>query len=151
FSHRVPATGSDELGKLTAAFNDMAAKLQVTTVSRTYMESVVNSMGEALLVVSDDVIKTANAAATRLLGYQPGELTGKALATILPEAGVSGSQLPPRFTVDLLARDGTLIPVSVPAVPMPARAEFGAAMVCIARDLRDRIAADHHQRRSAVV
>ena len=151
FSHRVAASGDDELGKLTSAFNEMAAALQVTTVSRTYMESVVNSMGEALLVVSDDVIKTANAAATRLLGYQPGELAGKPLLSILPEAGVKWSKLPPRFTVDLSARDGTLIPVSVSAVPMPARAEFGAAMVCIARDLRERIAADHHQRRAEVV
>jgi diguanylate cyclase (GGDEF)-like protein/PAS domain S-box-containing protein len=151
FSYRVPAAGSDELGKLTAAFNDMAARLQATTVSRTYMESVVNSMGEALLVISDDAIRTANAAAARLLGYQPGELTGKPVASILPEAGVDWSKLPPRFTVDLLARDGTLIPVSVSAVPMPARAELGPAMVCIARDLRERIAADHHQRRAAVV
>jgi diguanylate cyclase (GGDEF)-like protein/PAS domain S-box-containing protein len=151
FSHRVPATGTDELGKLTAAFNDMASKLQVTTVSRTYMESVVNSMGEALLVISDHAIRTANAAAARLLGYQPGELTGKPLASILPEAGMNWSKLPPRFTADLVARDGALIPVSVSAVPMPARAEFGAAMVCIARDLRERIAADHHQRRAAVV
>jgi len=150
-SHRVPAAGNDEVGELTIAFNEMASKLQATTVSRSYMESVVNSMGEALLVLSDDVIKTANAAASRMLGYEPGELTGKPLASIMPESGVDWKKLPPRFTVDLLAREGGLIPVSVSAVPMPARAEFGAAMVCIARDLRERIAADHHQRRAAVV
>jgi len=151
FSYRVPTAGSDELGELTVAFNDMASKLQATTVSRTYMESVVNSMGEALLVISDSAIRTANAAASRLLGNQPGELTGKPLAAILPDAGVDWSKLPPRFTVDLRAKDGTLIPVSVSAVPMPARAELGPAMVCIARDLRERIAAEHHQRRAAVV
>jgi diguanylate cyclase (GGDEF)-like protein/PAS domain S-box-containing protein len=151
FSYRVPTAGSDELGELTAAFNDMASKLQATTVSRTYMESVVNSMGEALLVISDNAIRTANAAASRLLGYQPGELTGKPLAAILPDPGVDWSKLPPRFTVDLRAKDDTLIPVSVSAVPMPARAELGPAMVCIARDLRERIAAEHHQRRAAVV
>jgi diguanylate cyclase (GGDEF)-like protein/PAS domain S-box-containing protein len=151
FSHRVASTGDDELSALTAAFNEMAARLQATTVSRTYMESVVNSMGEALLVVSDDVIKTANPAAAQLLGYQPGELNGKPLSLILPDAGVQWSKLPPRFTADLAAQDGTLIPVSVSAVPIPARAELGPAMVCVARDLRERIAADHHQRRAAVV
>ena len=47
------------------------------------MESVVNSMGEALLVISQGTIKTANPAAEQLLGYQPGELPGKQLASII--------------------------------------------------------------------
>jgi diguanylate cyclase (GGDEF)-like protein/PAS domain S-box-containing protein len=151
FSHRVPIPGSDELGKLTEAFNEMAARLQSTTVSRTYMESVVHSMSEALLVVADGVIRMANTAATRLLGYQPGELNGKPMSEIISEPDVDWRRLPPRFTIDFHAKDGTLIPVSVSAVPMPARAEYGAAMVCVARDLRERIAAEQHQRRTAVV
>jgi diguanylate cyclase (GGDEF)-like protein/PAS domain S-box-containing protein len=147
FSLRVPGGGSDELGKLTVAFNEMAERLQATTVSRSYMESVLDSMGEALLVVSHDgAIETANPAAARLLGYEREQLCGLTFSAVVEGGserlleGVQGP-LPARFDVRLLARDGSRVPVRLSAVPMR---EPGAApaIVCIAQDLRERIAAE---------
>ena len=75
FSHRIAWTSRDELGQLIDAFNEMALKLQSTTVSCGYLQSIVNSMGEALFVVSrSGIIQMANPAAEQLLGYQQGEL-----------------------------------------------------------------------------
>jgi diguanylate cyclase (GGDEF)-like protein/PAS domain S-box-containing protein len=146
FSLRVPRAANDELGKLTVAFNEMAERLQATTVSRSYMESVLHSMGEALLVVSrDGLIETANPAAARLLGYEREELHGLAFAAVVEPGSrrlerVQGSS-PTRFDARLLARDGTRVPVALSAVPMrTAGAE--PAIVCIAQDLRERIAAE---------
>ena len=70
----------DELGELATAFNSMAENLQSTTVSRAYLEGVVNSMTEALFVISaEGIVQTANPAARRLLGYEEAELLGKPL------------------------------------------------------------------------
>jgi diguanylate cyclase (GGDEF)-like protein len=150
FSLRVPAGANDELGKLTVAFNEMAERLQATTVSRSYMESVLHSMGEALLVVSrDGLIETANPAAARLLGYEREELRGLAFAAVVEPGSrrlerVQGPS-PTRFDARLLARDGTRVPVALSAVPMrTAGAE--PAIVCIAQDLRERIAAEERLR-----
>ncbi len=80
FSKRVDWHSRDELGELADAFNSMADRLQSTTVSRAYLEGVVNSMTEALIVVSPHgTIQTANPAARRLLGYEEAELVGAAL------------------------------------------------------------------------
>ena len=78
FAHRVACTSRGELGQLAATFNEMAEKLQSTTVSRSYLSSIVNSMGEALIVVSrTGTIQTINPAAELLLGYGQNELTGQ--------------------------------------------------------------------------
>jgi diguanylate cyclase (GGDEF)-like protein/PAS domain S-box-containing protein len=146
FSLRVSGGGSDELGTLTVAFNEMAERLQATTVSRGYMESVLHSMGEALLVVSrHGLIETANPAAARLLGYEREELHGLAFAAVVEPGSrrlerVQGPS-PTRFDARLLTRDGTRVPVALSAMPMRA-AGAEPAIVCIAQDLRERIAAE---------
>jgi diguanylate cyclase (GGDEF)-like protein/PAS domain S-box-containing protein len=146
FSQRVAAGGADELGELTTAFNDMARRLQVTTVSRGYVQSIVDSMGEALLVVSrEGVIDTANPAAERLLGYAPGALQAVRFDSIVdpgsrPLDAVREGQAA-RCDLRLLALDGTHVPVALSAVPMQVPGA-APAIVCIAQDLRERIAAE---------
>ena len=150
--HRVPVAGRDELGELTAAFNEMAGKLQASTVSRSYVESIVDSMGEALLVIAPDGrVQTANRAAHRLLGYAEGELAGKpfsALAAI--PAQEQPRAWPASVDMSLKTRDGTLVPVALSAVPLRGQESEAQALVCIAQDLRERIAAAHYQRQTAV-
>jgi diguanylate cyclase (GGDEF)-like protein/PAS domain S-box-containing protein len=152
-SHRAQVRGDDELGELTRAFNEMAARLEATTVSRGYMESVVNSMGEALLVVGPGgTVETANPAAERLLDHAPGGLSGQPVAAIAAfEAHRELRRLPARFDACLKARDGRLVPVAISAVAMPAQGGQPPAVVCIAQDLRERIEAAQHQRQTAVV
>ncbi|MBI5181253.1 MAG: HAMP domain-containing protein, partial [Nitrospirae bacterium] len=68
----------DEIGELTDSFNKMSKSLQETTVSRDYVDNIVRSMAEALIVASlDGVIKTVNRAALKLLEYKEEELIGK--------------------------------------------------------------------------
>jgi len=153
FAYRVPVTSSDALGELTAAFNEMARKLQATTVSRSYMESIVNSMGEALLVSRDGVIETANPAAERLLGYESGGLVGTPAATIAPEGldASGGPEAPSRAIAELRTRDGDLVPAALTAVQAPSTGGDSPSTVCVAQDLRERLAAEQHQRQAAVV
>jgi len=48
--HRAPVDRADEVGQLAAAFNSMVERLGETTVSKDYVDNVLRSMGEALIV-----------------------------------------------------------------------------------------------------
>ena len=86
FGVRVRITSDDELGQLGNAFNQMAARLQVTTVSKETLDTILGTMTEALCVVDDGlVIRQTNPAWEK--GLMPtGEGTvGKALDDVCPE------------------------------------------------------------------
>ena len=156
FSHRVACTSRDELGQLTATFNEMAEKLESTTVSRSYLHSIVNSMGEALIVVSrSGTIQTVNPAAELLLGYGQNELTGQSFGSIVTPGSAAAQAceagLPTRVTDLLIHKDGSAIPVSISAVPLPMQTDASPGLVCIAQDLRERLEAHQRQRQAAVV
>src|SRR6185312_5456084 len=138
------------------AFNTMAEKLEATTLSRGYLGSIVASMGEALVVVSrTGLIHTANPAVERMLGYQPGQLLDRPFRSIVANVAealqIKTADAPLRLITRLLHRDGFEIPVSISAVPMASQVDTGAAVVCIAQDLRERITAQHQQRQADVV
>jgi diguanylate cyclase (GGDEF)-like protein/PAS domain S-box-containing protein len=111
-------------------------------------------MGEALIVVAaDGSIEMANPTAHDLLGYGPGELQRKAFAAVLDSDEVSAGIMtaPSRFPARFRARDGSLIPVAVSAVPLQMQPGSSASVVCVAQDLRERLAAERDQRQAAVV
>ncbi|MEJ2140726.1 MAG: diguanylate cyclase, partial [Gammaproteobacteria bacterium] len=66
-----------ELGELAAVFNDMRDKLKATTISRDYVDSILSSMNDAIIVTaSDGTIKRVNKATSHMLGYEAQELVG---------------------------------------------------------------------------
>ena len=70
---RLAEPSSDEPGPLAASFNDMAQRLQMTTVSKSYMDDLIRSMGD-LLIATDSAgrVKTVNRAAIEQLdGARP--------------------------------------------------------------------------------
>jgi diguanylate cyclase (GGDEF)-like protein/PAS domain S-box-containing protein len=76
----------DELGELQQALERMRGKLRQSTINKNYLTSVLNSMTDAVFVTSPDgVIRTANSAACKLLGYGEEELLGKNITAILDE------------------------------------------------------------------
>jgi len=81
FSARLNAQGSDEFGQLAGSFNIMAAALQDTTVSKDYVDGIIRSMSDSLVVASPaGRIVIVNAATCRMLGYEESELIGRPLA-----------------------------------------------------------------------
>ncbi len=69
-----------ELGELAAVFNDMRDKLKATTISRDYVDSILSSMNDALIVTSSDGrIKRINKATSHMLGYDEAELLGMSI------------------------------------------------------------------------
>jgi PAS domain S-box-containing protein len=85
----VKTTG--EVRMLVNSFNQMAADLNKTTVSKDYVDSIIKSMIDTLIVVSPDrKIVLANAAACKLLEYEEKELVGSPIEMIF-ENGPAGS------------------------------------------------------------
>ena len=155
-AHRVAWSSKDELGTLMVAFNDMAAKLEASTVSRSYLESIVNNVAHPLFVVSErGIIQTANRAAEHLLEYEQGELVGKPLVSIvstdLVAASTASDHGVAHTNATLMPTTGIPVPVAVSAVQMRTGPRGAPALVCIAQDLRERMHAEQHRRQTEMV
>ncbi len=107
----------DELGELQSALERMRLKLRQTTITKNYLNIVLNSMTDAVLVTAPDgCIKGANEAAQKLLGFPEDMLIGKPISSIIAEPEQAG------FSVERAAnetcetvvrtRGGQTIPVS---------------------------------------
>ena len=107
----------DELGELAAVFNRMRNKLQATTVSRDYLDSVLASMNEAIIVTSPSgTITRVNQATKMMLGYDEDDLVGQPLGIIVDleqgekmRVGLASGAPKEAF---LKPRNGKSIPVS---------------------------------------
>lgn len=86
FAVRAEIASRDEIGELAVSFNKMAEHLQRTTVSKDYVDNIIKSMAESLIVTAPDgAITTVNQVACELLGYREHELAGKPISLILKD------------------------------------------------------------------
>ena len=68
----------DEIGQLAAAFNQMTENLRLTTVSREFMEKLINTMNDVLVVISPEgVVMSVNRAYYELFGSVPSDVIGR--------------------------------------------------------------------------
>ncbi len=120
FGEPLQVLRGDELGDLAEVFNDMREKLKRTTISRDYVDNVLSSMNEAIIVTSaDGTIKRINDATAGMLNYSEEELLGQPLDLIVDrrksrvlEADVSSGVPREAF---LLTKSGESVPVSYTA------------------------------------
>ncbi len=85
-STQVDIKSKDELGVLAQGFNQMAQQLSGTTVSKDYVENILASMADALIVVNaEGKISRLNQASMNLLGVSEQELLGQDIGVIIPD------------------------------------------------------------------
>ena len=76
----------DEIGDLAESVDYLRQRLKVTTISRNYLDSVLNSMPDAVLVTTPEgIIRRTNEATEKLLGWAEFELVGRELRAIIGE------------------------------------------------------------------
>jgi diguanylate cyclase (GGDEF)-like protein/PAS domain S-box-containing protein len=120
FGEPLQVQHGDELGDLAEVFNEMREKLKRTTISRDYVDSVLSSMNETIIVTSaDGTIKKINDATARMLNYTEEELLGQPLDLIVDKrkSRVLEADVPsgiPREAF-LLTKSGESVPVSYTA------------------------------------
>ncbi|MCU7933252.1 MAG: EAL domain-containing protein [Candidatus Thiodiazotropha sp. (ex Dulcina madagascariensis)] len=74
----------DELGQLIHAFNRMSRDLSSTTVSRQYLNDILNNMRDVLIVISEQgKILMVNQAASDMLGYARDKLENKSYLELI--------------------------------------------------------------------
>jgi diguanylate cyclase (GGDEF)-like protein/PAS domain S-box-containing protein len=118
YTRPVDIVRRDEIGDLQQALEHLRYKLRQTTITKNYLNSVLNGLTDAVFVTSPDgVVRVANQAACKLLGYAEGEILSKNIAFILEERERPGFDLTravheSRETL-VRARQGTTVPVSL--------------------------------------
>lgn len=125
YNFSVPVVARDELGEVAASFNMLSRGLSETTVSKEYLDSILESMPDPLIITdTEGNILKANKAAVEFSGYDFLPAGSRNLKGLL-EPQVEGAAEPFSLLVwngyikelDLwfLAKDGRRIPVMLSA------------------------------------
>jgi len=141
----------DELGDLQFALERMRQKLNETTITKNYLNTVLNSLSDAVLVTSrEGIVKSCNEAAHRLLGYEAADLLGKPLVSFIDEVhrnafDLSNSAPEARETV-LRTASGQTIPVSMASSAITTDDPQFQGDIYVARNITERKRAERRIR-----
>jgi PAS domain S-box-containing protein len=142
----VDLQSKDEFGSLSQAFNQMVSDLRDTTVSREYLNLIIESMMDGLFVLNPDAsIALANKSSVELSGYSLNELLEKNLNDILVEdqggehiiAGLLKDYVYHNTESALKRKDGVKIPILFSGSVMN-DGKGRRTTVCVVRDITDR-------------
>jgi PAS domain S-box-containing protein len=157
--YEVPVKSNDEIGILAASFNRMTEDLSRTLVSKNYVDNVIKSMADSLIVTdSEGRIKTMNQATEDLLGYSEDELIGKPAGMLLGEESFKEilTDLMEKGAVNnaenfYVAKDGSKIPMSFSGSVMYDGNNKIQGIVCVAQDITERKRAEEALQRQLEV
>ena len=159
FNTQLMIKRNDEIGTLADAFNKMTKDLQRTTVSKDYVDNIIGSMNDTLIVVGPDArIRRVNKATCELLEYKEDELIGRDLDLIIPQEGkifkgeglqrlIEGSTIVNR-EIDYIKRRGKRIPMLFSSSALINKEGKVEGTVCIAKDVTERKEAEDALRES---
>jgi two-component sensor histidine kinase/HAMP domain-containing protein len=140
---RVTDRASDEIGALAADFNGMAERLQTATTSKTYVDDILRSMDD-ILVVADlrGRVRRVNRAAVEQLGWSERELIGRNVSTLIRgDAEATGGP-------EIVGRSGTSLPVTCSQANLHDRSGRRQGQIWVARDVRRQKQVEEELRRT---
>lgn len=142
---RIEINSNDEIGQLGTSFNQMAANLNKITFSKEYVDDVIESMGDALIVTDEKAhITKVNSAATKLLGYSVHELLEAPLAMILIEKdqdqllALDHESRKDNYETKFVLQNGDLLSVSLSKAFIHNNDGGIQGIVCVASDITKR-------------
>jgi PAS domain S-box-containing protein len=148
FSKQVPVTDKgDTFDAIALGLNILSEELQATTVSKDYLDNIIQSMTDMLIVVDPDAkIRTVNQTAINLLGYTESELIGQPLDKVFKQKAFKelgfADLIKTGFTrtveTTYLSKDGSLIPVSFSGSVMHDKSGQVQGIVCVVQDITER-------------
>ncbi len=136
----IDVQAGDEVGALADSFRAMIEELRRTTVSKTYVDDILHSMAESLVVVdAERRITMANQATYRLLDYEVGALAGLPVERILAGVelldGLASGDPSAGVETEYIAHSGQRIPVLISVALIQVG---GQGVICMAQDMRER-------------
>ena len=148
FSQQAPVSDEgDVFDALATGLNAMGEELQASVVSKTYLDNIITSMIDTLVVTdTEGIIQTVNRATLDLLGYSEAELVGQPITKILlaetfKETGVGDFMaLDAIRDIEVIyqSKDGRRIPVSFSASVLGDEQGQPQGVVCVAQDITER-------------
>jgi PAS domain S-box-containing protein len=151
---KVETTG--EVKTLVDSFNEMVKNLQKVTVSKDYVDNIIRSMINTLMVVSPDgKITRVNNATCKLLGYEEEELIGRPVETIFGGESSRKVSLMKTILADghvvnieelYRAKNGREVPVLLSASVIHDNINLIRGIVYAAQDITDRKQAEEERR-----
>ena len=159
-SSRIKLKATGELQNLFDGFNQMAENMSITTVSKDYVDNIIGSMMNLLIVLSpENKIITVNKSTCELLGYEDNELigmpiekifgSGKTYQTLLTGTASTDSQSGNIEDV-YLKKDGTQIPVLLSTSVMYDNSEVVQGIIVVAQDITLRKVSEEDLRKTNV-
>ncbi len=142
----VPVSSHDELGELAQGFNSMTEQLLITTVSKNYVDNILRSMIDTLVVVNPDgTIGSVNRATVQLLGYEEHELLGRHITILFPQkeglfSGETYEELLRESVIDhgettCRTKDGRVISMLFSAAVMRSEDGLIQGIACVGKDM----------------
>jgi diguanylate cyclase (GGDEF)-like protein/PAS domain S-box-containing protein len=141
----------DELGDLQFALERMRQNLNETTITKNYLNTVLNSLSDAVLVTAPNgTVKSCNQAAQGLLGYSEAELLGKPLTSFIDEAHRNAfdpsHDAPEARETVLRTAAGQTIPVSMASSAISTEDPQFQGSIYVARNITERKRAERRIR-----
>lgn len=126
-----------------AAVKSVLSDLVNTTISKTYVDNILRSISDSLIVLGPDMrIERVNQATLDLLGYTEGDLLGATPEPLFEPALIDRlqKQQVPVKPVDttFVTASGTRVPVSFSASLLYGQAGDKQGIVCVAQDISER-------------
>lgn len=138
---------STQSRKLRSQLLETQEDLISTTVSKSYVDNILKSMAETLMVIdTDGTIQRVNQAAISLLGYERHELIGRSAGDLFEEGVdvlslLKQSELNDvirRVDTSVVTKDGRHVAVSLSGSVMCDEDGEIQGMVCVAQDITER-------------
>ncbi|MFT5702405.1 MAG: PAS domain S-box-containing protein [Desulforhopalus sp.] len=143
-SQHVDISSQDEIGQLSLAFNQMMDELRRTTVSKEYVDYILENMLNSLIITDENYkVQTVNQETLSLLGYNSEELIGKTIGEVLEipleEAmRLSGSDFSVKaIESNYIAKEGKLTPVLFSSSILRDKNDEVQGYICVAQDITE--------------
>lgn len=139
----------DVIGQLQQALMLRHMQLRQSTVTRRYLQSVLNSMNDAVLMTSPEgIIRLASTAALELLGTCEEQLVGESILGVLDPPERPSFDLNSRQTLETAVRTraGQTIPVCLSGAPIDSEDPELCGHIFVARNISDRKRAERRIR-----
>ncbi len=147
---RVFLNSADEIEFLGNSFNLMAERLQESTVSKTYVDKIIKSLNEGLIIIDENnKIADLNPALSILTGYEKKELIGQPMKILFAEIDdinyleevrndCNKRYNSERIESYLSTKQNKIIPININASRLEKESQNGHEIVCLIQDISAR-------------
>ena len=145
FTTKAPISDDhDMFDTIGLVLNAVGEELYASTVSKDYLNSIIQSMMDALIVIDQNkIIKTINHATIEMSGYSETELVGQSIGLVL-DYDVALESLSTQYSVEsiLLTKNGNNIPIALSSSTLQDTRSSASRAIFVAHDITKRIRAE---------